>query len=614
MVTRFLVVAIALCSAANLSAQEAHPRVEFTRMVAHWAQYDGDDYLKFIEEAEPEVAQLGFYGAHFWSLSHTKQFGGYPAHLPVQGIDECSEWFRVRNEAVHKNGVKVIGHFNVEFLVGDPESDEGPRGFFKFYRDLWDEDKLGPKPVDDPMRLLEIGADGKPIVNNSYSIGGMKEFWACLRNPAWQKVLKVWVKHAVDQGVDGLIANYFYRHDCHCEHCQTGFRKYLGERFTAEELQSQFAIAELAKHEFDEIVFWHAPDESTPLRREMLRWSQISNKQVFDEVFVRYGRSIKPGLMVAQWNHLGNFGQINSDERCMLPAETWGHDEDYLWYSTGGAAYFTDLAKRNVGEGTLQARYIRGTFDDKPYTLGKYESTRIRVAIAELAANGGAPMGFYTRFTDPAAREEIVRYYQFMKRYDAIYRANHSHAEVALLFPRSEVHEGNVAPVQAFRDFGTKLLDDHVLFDVIPDDTITSEQRKRYRSVVSVTGPAKPQVNADKVSHFDAPYTVRISASRAATGDDMALHFVNYNRDEPPRDGNGRPSAGRGIVDEKPIAVERVGVNFILPPGKSVQSVTALTPESDIAIRLLFQEKDGALVFEMPSFLVYGVARISFQD
>ena len=38
---------------------------------------------------------------------------------------------------------------------------------------------------------------------------------------------------------------------------------------------------------------------------------------------------------------------------------------------------------------TLQCRYIRGAFDDKPYTIGKYEHTRIRTAIAELAANGG---------------------------------------------------------------------------------------------------------------------------------------------------------------------------------------------------------------------------------
>ncbi len=129
----------------------------------------------------------------------------------------------------------------------------------------------------------------------------------------------------------------------------------------------------------------------------------------------------------------------------MLPSELWGRDEDYLWYSTGGAACFTDLAAGILGEATLQARYIRGAFDNKPYTLGKYESTRIRVAIAELAANGGAPMGFYTRFKDEQARQEIVRYYRFIEKNDAIYRGNRSHAEVLLLYPRSKVHAGDVA-------------------------------------------------------------------------------------------------------------------------------------------------------------------------
>jgi len=40
------------------------------------------------------------------------------------------------------------------------------------------------------------------------------------------------------------------------------------------------------------------------------------------------------------------------DERCLLPADLWGKDEDYLWYSTGGAACYTDLAKGDLGEGT----------------------------------------------------------------------------------------------------------------------------------------------------------------------------------------------------------------------------------------------------------------------
>ena len=610
---RAVVIACVIGLATDSPGQESRGRFEFTRMVAHWAKYDSDDYLKFIEEADPEVAQIGFYGAHFWSLVHTPQFAGYPAHFPVRGIDECGVWFRERNQALHDRDVKVVGHFNVEFLVGDPDSDQGPRGFFKFYRDLWDEQQLGPKPVADPLLLLERGADGKPIVNNSYSIGGMHEYWACLRNPDWRKVLKAWVRHAIDQGVDGLIANYFYRHNCLCEHCQAGFRKYLGERFADDELRTRFQIAELANHKFDELVCWHSPDDSTPLRREMLRWSQLSNKHAFDEVFVRYGRSLKPDLLVAQWNHLGNFGQINSDERCMLPAETWGRDEDYLWYSTGGAAHYSDLSKRYLGEGTLQARYIRGAFDDKPYTLGKYENTRIRVAIAELAANGGAPMGFYTRYTDPAARHEIVRYYQFLKHHAKLYRGNRSHAEVALLYPRTAVHEGNVGPVAAFRELGTKLLDDHILFDVIPDDLITTGQRERYRFVLTVTAAAQPALDATRLSRFEAPYTVRVSASRPAGGDEITLHLVNYNRQEPPLDRRGRPSAGRGIVDEQPIAVDRVGVDFVLPAGRSVESVLATTPETNAERVIEFQESNGRVRFDVPDFLVYCVARISLQ-
>ena len=152
-------------------------------------------------------------------------------------------------------------------------------------------------------------------------------------------------------------------------------------------------------------------------------------------------------MIVAQWNHLGNFSQINGDERCLLPAQLWGKDEDYLWYSAGGSAFYTDLSKHFLGDVTLQARYIRGAFDDKPFTVGKYENTRIRSAISELAANGGAPMGFYTRFSDPAARQEIVRYYQFLKKFDSVFRGNRSHAEAALVFPRSRVHAGDVESV-----------------------------------------------------------------------------------------------------------------------------------------------------------------------
>jgi hypothetical protein len=600
----FAGVVLALLVCGSVPAADPVPaRAEFTRLIAHWDAYGDDDYLAFVEDAKPDVCQIGFYGGHFYSLAHTPQYKGYPAHFPVQGLKECGQWFEDRNAAIHKRGAKVVGHFNVSFLVGEPEGKTGPQGFFKFYRELWDEKELGPKPVKDPLDLIAKNADGTPMASKQYSIGQMREFTACLNNPHWRAVLKAWAKRGIERGVDGYIANYFYRHNCLCEHCQKSFREYLTERFTAAELKEKFGIADLKTHKFEEIVGWHDPKQSTPFRREQLRFSQIACKKAFDEVFVKYAKALKPGLLVAQWNHLGDFAQISGDERCMLPGELWGKDEDYLWYSTGGAACFTDLANGFLGEGTLQARYIRSAFDDKPFTLGKYESTRIRVAIAELAANGGAPMGFYTRFKDPEARKEIVRYYQFLAKYDHLYRANEPHAELALLFPRAAVHEGKIEAVEAFKKLGKELLDGHVLFDVLPDCKPAPAKGDKYRAVLS---PSKPEALPKELSTFTAPKTVRVSASKPAKGGEITLHFVNYNRTEPKEP----KSPGGGIKDEKPIAAEGVKVDFVLPKDAKVKKVLVATPEEPDGGEVKFEVKDGRVKFDVPKFLVYAIARV----
>lgn len=614
---RFSLVSVStlvLLTATSLLAQEP-PRAEFNRLIAHWHEYDHPEYLKFVDEAQPQIVQLGEYGAHFYSLVHTPSYKGYPLHFPVQGIGDGGAWFEAKNRELHQRGAKVIGHFNVEFLVGDIEGPNGPTGFFKFYKDLWDEKELGPKPVADPTLFLERGRDGQFIGQKGYGIGGMHEYWACLRNPHWQTVLKAWVKRGLDRGVDGYVANYFYRHDCHCEHCQKSFRAYLAERHKPEQLKEKFGIDDVAKHEFTELGYWHPVAESTPLKREVLRWSQISNKQVFDEVFHKYGRSLKQDLITAQWNHLGYFSQIAGDERCLLPAELWGKDESYLWYSTGAAACYTDLKEGYLGEGTLQARYIRGMFDDKPFTLGKYESTRIRAAIAELAANGGAPMGFYTRFTDPAAREVIGQYYQFLKRHDDIYHANRPHAEAVILFPRTQVFDGNVAAVEEFKKNADALLDAHVLFDVRSDEPAHAELVKRYPQVVRSAADVQRVLAAER-SRFHGPDTVRVSVSRPAPDArsdkpaEMAIHFVNYNREEPPRGKDDKPSPGGGIKDEKPLACEKIDCDLILEKGTEVQEVIALSPEEPEGTKLKFAVTGGRLQFTAPGFLVYRVVRI----
>ena len=610
-------IVLLVCFLANLSpVQAGEPRTEFTRMMAHWSQYDdAEAYLEFIAEAQPELVQLGFYGGHFWSLAHTPQFGGYPAHFPVQGLKEGSQWFKKQNSALRKQNrkLKIIGHFNVEFLVGEPDGPEGPRGFFKFYRELWDEKILGPKPpVEDPLDFLEKDKGGQPLVKQSYSIGKMHEYFACLRNPHWQTVMKAWVKHGIAQGVDGFIANYFYRHDCHCEHCQKGFAEYLSDRHDADGLKA-LGIENLDRHVFDEIVCWHKPEESTPLRREMLRWSQISNKQVFDEVFIKHGRSLKSDLIVAQWNHLSAFSQIKGDERCLLPPEMWGKGEDYLWYSMGASGVHTDISNGVLADGTLQARYIRGSFDDKPFTLGKYESVRTRVAIAELAANGGSPMGFYAKFTNPDVREVFKTYYGFLKRYQDLYHANASLANSALVFPRKAIHEGNLAPLDAFETMGRELLAEHQLFDIIPDDLPDFAERAAKYQHVPHTLDAR---GAKGLGPHDiqAPKTVHVSANIPAHNGEIDLHFVNYNREElPPNPKNGRPVPGKGPADENPIPVSGIEVAFQAPKGLEITSVEFISPETPDPQPLVTTGSEGRTIFTVPEFLVYGVVRMKTQ-
>jgi hypothetical protein len=100
---------------------------------------------------------------------------------------------------------------------------------------------------------------------------------------------------------------------------------------------------------------------------------------------------------------------------------------------------------------------------------------------------------------------------------------------------------------------------------------------------------------------------VRVSASKPATGNEITLHFVNYNRTEPkePR------SPGGGIKDEKPIVAEGVKADFMLPQGAKVKRVVIATPEEPEQ-ELKFTADAKRVQFEVPKFLVYAIARIEF--
>ncbi len=625
-------------SLVNFTAPAAQPDPRwFNTMVAHWTDYGDPDYLQFLSEARPEVAQVGFYGVTFHSLAHTPFGKGYPAHLPVQGTDECGKFFENLNREIHARGLRVVGHFNTTFILGEHTN---KAGFFEWY-DHWNESQLGPKPAADPVSLLQVDASGKPISTLSYRIGGWPEYHGCLNNPQWRACLKAMLKVAVARGVDGLIANYYYRRDCLCAHCVEGFRAWLGANYSAAELKEKFGIADLKSHRFTEIPSWHDPKTTTPFKMAALRWTQISLKAAFDDVFITYGRALKPDLMVAQWNHLGAFGQIAGDERSALPGDLWGRGEDYLWYSTGNAASQTDLANGDLGDGTLQLRYIRGAFGPKPFVLGKYEQTRVRAAIAEGIANGGAGMGFYANFKNPAGREALVNYFQFARRHRDLYAGAQPAAELLVLFPRGAVHAGNLGPLDKFKLLGHRLARDGFAFDVVPDDVLTMQHLRGKRALAwcddsALDGNARAVIEGFRgarlpmlstnlpvtvdtwganelsgVTRREGHPTVVLSLLRQPEQRRVLVHLVNYNRTEPPPKVS---PMGRGPQDENPIACENVPVRLALAPGERVRRVTVISPDEAGAARVLRSSQAGGFVnFTMPCVLVYAVAVVEVE-
>jgi hypothetical protein len=258
-------------------------------------------------------------------------------------------------------------------------------------------------------------------------------------------------------------------------------------------------------------------------------------------------------------------------------------------------------------EPTLLLRYARGAGGGRPCIVSQWERVKIRAAMAGLAANGGAIPGRIANFNDPQSRQELVRFFRFMKQHDDIYHASTVAGECVLLYPRSHVHQGRFTEaMSAFNTVGFKLLNDHILFDVLPDDLATPDNLARYRRVFTISSlrEMRPEYY-DSFSRFEAPSTVRVSASRPEKGNIWDIHFVNYNRKEPPE--NERTGLA---ADENPIPVSGVKANLVSPAGLSVRKIEWMTPEFPESRELRIENVGNRVRFTAPEFLVYAVARV----
>ncbi len=350
-----VIVQLTVSSAGSVRAESDKPaerpfRTFFvTRSLAH------ERLLPFLESARPEIVQIGNYGAMFHGYADNPRSTRTPMMLPVVGERKALQFQRQLNDRVHALGLKVVGHFRLVKVMADREQQTG---FVDYYNNRWPDDLLGPKPHPQLIELLQRDADGVPIQLSRYDNAQLA---LCLSSPHARQMLRQMLRCAVDHGVDGVITTYNYHQSCACPYCQNAFRKWLRRRFTPGELQAKLGIDQLDSHVFRSIPAQIPgyPDaaEAGELDWLAMRWGAEHFKRMFDDIFLKYGRTLRRDLLVAQWNHLSHVSL--KEERMFLPGPLWGRGEDYFWYS-GGATFVRrnlNLKERKAGDAWLSCLY-----------------------------------------------------------------------------------------------------------------------------------------------------------------------------------------------------------------------------------------------------------------
>lgn len=693
---RGLLIVLSLVLTSARQVQSASPPIR-TMLHGGWiTEPPAEEYLRFVERVKPDILIIGVFDQQLYARAVPAD----PKAKRASPGDLLTQW-KALADRLHKSGIRVVGHAELNVLSDRPSSLQEGTGWFGYYDKHWDEKLLGTRPTKSAAELLEEPdwdrhADApRPGQKDTLARCGCRvnlaALNACVNKPAWRTSQKAMVKTAIAHGVDGFITNRNYVNHCACEPCVRKFRKWLADRYSRDELRQRFAIMDLDKHPLC-MVGSHRDHNSVPppLVLEKQRFAKHMVKEFFDEVYTDHGRAQKPGLVVAQWNHMAYFDELHldrghlppstrtgfahgaADERWGLPIDLWGKGESLLWYCNWGTTQNTILEKEYAGDTVLYGKLLRSLARGTPYVINKYDFYRPRNMMAEAAALGYATNAVATPWQNEEDRQVVIRYFDFLKEHDDCYRPADSYAEIGLVFPRRALEAGDASPLEYTEAAGRSLIQDHVLFDVVSDDLLERTSLEAYLAVVlsapeyleegerkalaqyvarggkllltpvskadrdrpgaasdearrrsAAAAPLKSaavtvdnirtdraafrkafqQVAAERLSRFEAPWTVEVQAYRQPAARRLILHFVNYNHKE--------KAPGKSVVaQEAPIAAEPVKVSIRLPASFQAKAISFSSPDDDKTHALQFIQKGDLLEFQTPPFLVYGLCQV----
>lgn len=464
--------------------------LRMSRIIEHWTLPRADQVLDHVRRARIELVQVGNFGADFYSLAGDESVPASWSGMPLGSVKASLDLAAEVIPRIQEAGALVTGQLSTTMHFGNHE--EGIGLFGEQWSRIWTEDLLGPPPCASADEVTQRDADGslrwRTIPGRPY-----RTYRGCMSNPQWLAALKAMVRKGIELGLDGFNATHHYESLCCCRHCSDYARRYLGTRLTEEEARAIYGCADL-----EEVpdVFTARPDGPPELaaRLELLlaQGSALKRKESFDQVFIGYGRSLKPDLLLAQWYHKYDFRP--HDERSLLPPESWARGEDYLWYSQGPSKAVCSLSQGYLADMGLPSRFLHAAGGGRPFVINKYDYRRWRIWAAEAIAHHGTALAFHAgpprldqEESGNVAPEDyygpVIRYQRFMHQHEELLHPADPWSQIALVYPRRAEMQAEMDCLDALKRLGQHLEDGHWLFDIILDEQLI-ERAGGYEALV----------------------------------------------------------------------------------------------------------------------------------
>ncbi|NKB67937.1 MAG: hypothetical protein GKR89_12825 [Candidatus Latescibacteria bacterium] len=461
----------------------------FNRLIEYWTMPTAEQVVEHVRRGKVQVVQMGNFGPDFYGLAGDPSIDRSWAGMPLVGIEDNLALAAEVIPQVKAAGARAVGQLSSTMHYGDHETGLGLFG--EVWEQMWTPPILGDRPADSALAAMSLEPSGEPARR---AIEGRPYFSyrGCISNPVWLQILKAMVRKGIELGLDGFNTTHNYEGFCGCGYCAEAIRTHMRPIFSGAELDRLFAGDFAAAADVREPVAG-APDQLKHRYLVVLEQAAARRrKAAFDEIFIDYGRSLRPGLLAAQWYH--KYGMRVNDERAALPADLWGRGEDYIWYSQGPYRWGSDIEQGFIADMGLNARHMHAAGGGRPFVINKYDYRRWRVWAAEAAAHGGASPCFHAGPPRPEQEEAtgiapedyygpIIRYQRFVAEHEDLLHPASPIAQVGLVYPRRAERVQEADYLDALKRIAEWLEDAHVLYDILFDDQL-AERASEFPTLI----------------------------------------------------------------------------------------------------------------------------------